>query len=354
VKLIIQIPCFNEEATLPEVIRELPRSVTGFECVEYLVIDDGSTDRTAKVASDSGAHHVLRLGSNRGLAATFRRGIEYALEHGADVVVNTDGDNQYPGEDVPKLVAPIQEGRADLVVGCRPIMDHPEFGVVKKVLQALGSWTLRKISKTQARDAASGFRAFSRETCERLYIFSKFSYCMETLIQAGNSGLRVESVDVGVNPKTRDSRLFRSIPEYLWKSGSTMLSMFVLYRPGRFFSIIAGAFLALAFVLGARFIYLVYFVGLHDSDRTYVPSLILLAVCAITGVLFLGLGVLGELLKAVRQLQQEQMYLLRALRLTPSPESIRLEGANKYKGSILSYGSNRSGPEETEKSEKQM
>lgn len=310
-KLVIQIPCYNEEATLPAVLADLPREVPGFTDVEYLVVDDGSDDRTAEVAREHGAHHVLRLGTNRGLATAFRRGVEFALEQGADVVVNTDGDHQYPGSDIPALTQPVLDGAADLVVGCRPIREHPEFGVFKKILQAAGSWTLRKISKTTVRDAASGFRAFSRETCQRLFVFSKFSYCMETLIQAGNSGLRVASVDVGVNPKTRDSRLFRSIPEYLVKSGSTMLSMFVLYRPGRFFSLVASAFLAAALALGIRFVYLVYLVPNPDPNRTYLPSLILLAVCALTGVLFLGLGVLGELLKSSRQLQQEQVYLLR-------------------------------------------
>lgn len=307
-KLIIQIPCFNEEKTLPEVIADLPSKVEGFDVVEYLVVDDGCSDRTVEVARALGVHHILCLGNNRGLATAFGRGVQYALEHGADVLVNTDGDNQYAGVDIAKLVGPILENKADLVVGCRPILDHPEFGAVKKLLQTIGSWTLRLISKTTVRDAASGFRAFSRECCQRLYVFSKFSYCMETLIQAGNSGLRVASVEVGVNPKTRDSRLFRSIPEYLYKSGATMLTMFVLYRPGRFFAIVASVFLAIAAVLGLRFLYLVYWVAHPDPERTYLPSLILLAVCALTGVLFLGLGVIGELLKAIRQLQQEVLF----------------------------------------------
>jgi glycosyltransferase involved in cell wall biosynthesis len=310
-KLVIQIPCFNEEETLPAVVADLPESVPGFDTVEYLVIDDGSSDRTVEVARSLGVHHVVSLGNNRGLATAFRRGVQHAIGLGADVVVNTDGDDQYPGADIPNLVRPILENRADLVVGCRPIKDHPEFGFIKKILQTAGSWTLRKISKTDVRDAASGFRAFSREACQRLYVFSRFSYCMETLIQAGNSGLRVGSVDVGVNPKTRDSRLFRSIPEYLYKSGVTMLAMFILYRPGRFFTILASIFLAVAFAVGMRFIVIVYWLGHPDPTRQYTPSLILLAVCALTGVLFLGLGVLGELLKAIRQLQQEQLFLER-------------------------------------------
>lgn len=312
-KLIIQIPCFNEEATLPDVIRDLPQEVTGFDEVEYLVIDDGSSDRTAQVARELGVDHVLELGSNRGLATTFSRGIEYALAQGADVVVNTDGDNQYRAADIPALTVPILEGRADLVVGCRPIMAHPEFSWIKKILQGLGSYTLRKISRTNVRDAASGFRAFSRETCQRLFVVSSFSYCMETLIQAGNSGLRVVSVDVGVNPKTRDSRLFRSIPEYVYKSGSTMLSMFVLYRPGLFFTLIASAFVVLSLLLGGRFLFLTYFINEPDPARTYLPSLILLAVCALTGVFFLGLAVVGELLKSLRKIQQEQMFLRKSL-----------------------------------------
>ncbi len=312
-KLVIQIPCFNEEETLPAVIRDLPREVAGFDAVEYLVIDDGSADRTAHVAKELGVHHVLQLGSNRGLATAFSRGIEYALAKGADVVVNTDGDNQYCAADIPKLAAPILEGRADLVVGCRPIMEHPEFGWIKKILQALGSYTLRKISRTKVRDAASGFRAFSRETCQRLFVASSFSYCMETLIQAGNSGLRVVSVDVDINPKTRDSRLFGSIPEYIYKSGSTIVSMFVLYRPGLFFTLIALVFLSLSLLLGVRFIYLTYFVAEPDPMRTYLPSLILLAVSALTGVFFLGLAVIGELLKSMRKIQQEQMFLRKRL-----------------------------------------
>lgn len=310
-KLVIQIPCLNEEATLPDLYAALPKSIDDIESIEVVLIDDGSKDATVSVARKLGIEHIVQLGTNRGLATAFRRGLEYSLALGADIVVNTDGDHQYPGGDIPKLVRPILEGRADFVVGCRPIKSHPEFSLVKKLLQQAGSWTLRKISKTKVRDAASGFRAFSREACQRLNVLSKFSYCMETLIQAGNSGLRVVSVDVDVNPKTRDSRLFRSIPEYIWKSGSTMVAMFVLYRPGRFFAMVGAMFFAVALALGVRFVYLVYFDVTPDVGRTYIPSLILLTVCALAGFLFLGLGVIGELLKASRQIQQEQVYLLR-------------------------------------------
>jgi hypothetical protein len=267
--------------------------------------------RLPQVAREAGAHHIVRLGSNRGLATAFRRGTEYALAHGADILVNTDADNQYCGADIPKLLQPILRHEADLVLGCRPIADHPEFNPVKKMLQLAGSWTLRQISKTAAGDAASGFRAFSRETLQRIFVHSEFSHCMETLIQAGNSGIRVASVDIRVNPKTRESRLYKSVPEYIRKSGGTMLAMFVLYHPGRFFAFFAAPFMLGALFLGVRFLYLIY--GAHSADlgRTHVPSLILLAVCAIIGTLLTALGILGEILKAQRRVAEETLYLQR-------------------------------------------
>ena len=308
-KLIIQIPCFNEEDTLPATICDLPKEVEGFETVEYLVIDDGSTDKTYERAKELGVHHIITLGSNRGLATAFKLGIEYAVRHGADVVVNTDGDNQYCADDIPKLTKPILDQQADMVIGCRPIKDHPDFGLVKKLLQWTGSWALRKVSKADVRDAASGFRAFSRETCQRLNIFSQFSYTMESLIQAGNSGLRLCSVDIRVNRKTRDSRLFRNIPEFVFRSASTILMMFLLYRPGRFFAICSGFFLFPAFALGLRFLYCVYLAP--DLNRTYIPSLILLSLFAWTGFLLVALGLIGVKIKSLRQVQNEVLYLIR-------------------------------------------
>ena len=307
-RLFIQIPSLNEEETLPQTLADLPREIPGIESIEYLVIDDGSTDRTAEVARECGAHHVLRLGSNRGLATAFRMGVDYALAHGADIVVNTDGDNQYCGADIAKLVQPILNGNADLVVGCRPITDHPEFGPIKKLLQLLGSATLRTISKTTVRDAPSGFRAFSRETCQRIFLYSKFSYSMETLIQAGNNGLRIASVDIRINPKTRDSRLFKSIPQYIWKTGSTMVSMFVLYRPGRFFISLALPFLMFAAALGVRFVYLIYGLEQRDPTRTHLPSLILLAILATFGLALVIAGIFAELIRSQRRLTEEVLY----------------------------------------------
>jgi glycosyltransferase involved in cell wall biosynthesis len=312
-KLIIQIPCLNEEATLPAVLRDLPRSLPGIDCIEFLVVDDGSSDRTVQVAKENGAHHVLSLGSNRGLGRAFPAGIAKALQLGADIVVNTDADNQYDASGIPALVAPILANRADLVVGCRPIVDHPEFGPVKKLLQRLGSSVLRALSGTDIRDAASGFRAFSRAACMRIFVYSRFSYCMETLIQAGTSGIRVVGVDIEVNPSTRPSRLFKSIPEYVIKSGTTMLAMFVLYRPGKFFAVLAAIPLLGAFLLGLRYILNVYCYAV--PERTYIPSLILTAIMGMIGVLLLSLGVLAELLKAQRKLTEENLYLLRARQL---------------------------------------
>ena len=308
-KLFIQIPCFNEEKTLPNVIRDLPKQIDGIDEIEIMIVDDGSTDKTIEVARSLGIRHIVEHGSNRGLAMTFRHGSEYALAHGADILVNTDGDNQYCGADIGKLCRPILEGRADLVVGCRPIMGHAEFSPIKKLLQLAGSWTLRRISKTAVRDAASGFRAFSRETLQRIFIHSTFSYCMETLIQAGNTGIRVASVDIRVNPKTRESRLFKSIPQYIRKSGGTMLAMFILYRPGRFFMMVSLLFWLLSFGIGIRAVYLRW-IG-SSLFRDHLPSLLLLVVSAVIAIMLDALAIIGELLKAQRHLTEEVLYLAR-------------------------------------------
>lgn len=309
-KLIIQIPCYNEEKTIARTINDLPRNISGISQIEYLVIDDGSSDSTVEVARAAGAHHIISNGTNRGLGFTFMEGLRYCLAEGADIVVNTDGDNQYCGSDIPLLVQPILNKEADLVVGCRPIKDHQEFSPFKKMMQSLGSSTLRKISKTDVRDAASGFRAFSRETCMRINVYSRFSYCMETLIQAGTGNLKVLSVDIRVNPKTRESRLFSNIFEHIAKSGLTMLAMFVLYRPGRFFFGLGTILMSLALLLGLRFVYLVY-IAQATLGRTYLPSLILLSVLATLGALSYIVGVLGEILKYHRIISENNSYLLR-------------------------------------------
>lgn len=314
-KLIIQIPCLNEEETLPQAIKDLPRSIEGIDCIEYLVIDDGSTDRTVEVARECGVHHILSLGNNRGLARAFASGVEYALHNGADIVVNTDGDNQYNAADIALLVQPILQSKADIVVGSRPILDHPEFGIIKKGLQLAGSWLLRLISKTTVRDAPSGFRAYSRESCMRIFLHTRFSYCMETLIQAGNNGLRVASVDIRVNPKTRDSRLFSSIPQYLWKTGSTMVAMFILYRPTRLFCSLAAIFMGPALFLAGRFLYLVYLDPTPELGRTYFPSLVVMAILSLASFMLLVVAVLAELLRAQRRLTEENLYFAKRIAL---------------------------------------
>lgn len=309
-KLIIQIPCYNEENTIAQTVSELPKEISGISSIEYLVIDDGSTDKTIETARQAGVHHVISNGSNRGLGFTFMEGVRFCLAHGADIVVNTDGDNQYCGADIPLLVQPILSKAADIVVGCRPIKDHQEFSPFKKMMQSLGSFTLRMISKTSVRDAASGFRAFSRDTCMRLNVYSRFSYCMETLIQAGTSNLKVCSVDIRVNPKTRESRLFSNAFEHIGKSGLTMLTMFILYRPGRFFFGLGSILMSMALILGLRFVYLVY-IAEATLGRTYLPSLILLSVLATLGSLSFIVGVLGEVLKFNRIISENNSYLLR-------------------------------------------
>jgi glycosyltransferase involved in cell wall biosynthesis len=304
-KLIIQIPCYNEANTLEDTIRDLPSDIPHIDTIEFMVIDDGSTDDTVKIARQAGVHHVIRQEQNKGLASTFYNGITHALALGADIVVNTDGDNQYNGKDIPKLVQPILEKKADIVVGCRPIVDHPEFSFIKKILQRTGSWVMRGISKTDIRDASSGFRAYSREACIRMFLHTNFSHCMETLIQAGNNGLQVLSVDIRVNPRTRKSRLYKSIFQYLYRSILTILSMFILYRPGFFFFLGSIVSFFISILLGLRFVYLVYMTTTPDPTRTYLASVILLSIFATFGMILLVLALYGELAKAQRKLLEE-------------------------------------------------
>jgi hypothetical protein len=245
------------------------------------------------------------------LAFAFQKGLEQSMALGADVVVNTDADNQYCGRDIALLVAPILQKQADLVVGCRPIANHPEFSWPKKVLQRVGSWTLRILSKTSVRDAASGFRAYSRETCLRLFLYSRFSHCMETLIQAGNCGMRVSSVDIRVNAQTRPSRLFRSIPEYVLRSAGSILNMFLLYRPLEFFLSLATVLFALAGFLAGRFVVLIYFLDTPEVGRTHLPSLILMTTLTAVGATLLVVGLLGYLIRNQRRLAEENLYLFR-------------------------------------------
>ncbi|MCB1331309.1 MAG: glycosyltransferase family 2 protein, partial [Maritimibacter sp.] len=254
-KLIIQIPCYNEEATLAGTLADLPRAVPGFDAVEWLVIDDGSTDRTVEIARANGVDHIVRLSHNRGLAAAFSEGLEAALRAGADVIVNTDGDNQYKASGIPDLTAPIVAGKAQIVVGARPIATVPHFSPLKRALQHLGSWVVRRVSRTDIRDAPSGFRAIARDAAMQLYVFNRYTYTLETIIQAGRLGLPVVSVPVEVNDPTRDSRLFRSIGQYVLRSVQTILRIATLYSPLRTFSILAAILMLPGVLAFVRFVY---------------------------------------------------------------------------------------------------
>ena len=251
-KLIIQIPCLNEESALPVTLSELPREVDGFDEVEWLIIDDGSTDRTVEVAREHGVDHVVRFTQNKGLAVAFQAGLDAALKLGADVVVNTDADNQYRADDIPKLVGPILENRADMVIGDRQVRDHPEFSSSKKMLQRWGSWVVRQASETDVPDTTSGFRAYSRDAALRMNVVSRFTYTLETIIQAGKSDIAVTSVPIRVNGKLRPSRLFKSIPDYIMRSVGTIFRIYAMYEPLRIFATMAALILVAVqlFLLG--------------------------------------------------------------------------------------------------------
>ncbi len=304
-KLIIQIPCYNEEETLPQTLADLPREVPGIDVVEWLVVDDGSADRTVEVAKENGVDHVVSVGENRGLANAFLTGLDACLRLGADVIVNTDADNQYQGSCVPDVVAPVVAGEADMVVGERPIETVDDFSAIKKRLQRGGSWVARVFSGTDVKDAASGFRAFDREAAMRLQVFGKYSYTMETIVQAGWEGLRVVSVPIGVNPKTRDSKLVKSVPQYIWRSGSTIVRSFALYKPFRFFFLLGLIPFLIGLALVIRWSYLNWFT---NDVASRVPSLVAASVFMIITTQIWVVGFLADLLAANRRIIADTRY----------------------------------------------
>lgn len=304
-KLVIQIPCLNEEESLPVTLAELPRSVPGFDEVVVLVIDDGSTDRTVEVARQHGVAHIVSLGRRCGLARAFCAGMAKGLSLGADVIVNTDADNQYCGADIVKLVEPILRGEADLVVGARPIANIEHFSPLKKMLQFAGSALLRHVSQTRVADAPSGFRAYSREAALRMNVFSQFTYTMETLIQAGRQGLRVASVPIRVNAKLRESRLFKGMATYIRRSVATMIRIYVLYSPLQFFLLLGTPLFLAGAALMARWLYYYLYVNPHIQK---IPSLILASVLILIGVQLLALGVIADLISRNRSLLEELLY----------------------------------------------
>ena len=306
-KLIVQIPCFDEETTLPETLRDIPRHISGVDQVEILVIDDGSTDQTSQVARECGVEHVVRFKVNQGLARGFMVGLQTALHLGADIIVNTDADNQYSGGDIPKLIQPILEGRADVVIGDREVESIRHFSTTKKFLQRVGSWVVRVASGTRIPDAPSGFRAFSREAALRTNIVSGYTYTLETIIQAGHNRLAIAHVPVRTNPKTRESRLISNIWKYIWISASTIIRTYAMYQPLRFFSTIGVIIFTIGLIISARYI---YYMSIGEGAG-HIQSLILAAVLMMLGFQTIVIGLISDLIAANRRLSEEIVYRLR-------------------------------------------
>lgn len=309
-KVIIQIPCYNEAETLPHTLSCLPRTLPGVDEVEVLVIDDGSSDGTAEAARQAGVNHVVQLPSHLGLAAAFVAGLDAGVKQGADVIVNTDADNQYSAEDIPRLIAPILAGRAQLVVGDRGVAQLQAFSPLKRRLQSIGSWVIAQASGAKTPDATSGFRAISREAALRTLVLNEYSYTLETLIQAGARRMRIEYVPVRTNPQTRPSRLMRNIPHYITNSTATIVRAYTMYRPLRVFSTLSILFLLGGTALGIRFLILRYV--LNESSGN-IQSVILSAVLLIVGFQVFLIGLVADLISFNRKIMEEVLYRVRRL-----------------------------------------
>jgi len=311
VKLIVQIPCYNEEQTLTETVADIPRQIEGIDRVEVLIIDDGSSDRTVEVAREIGVDHIVRNKRNIGLARTFRKGMDACLVRGADIIVNTDGDNQYSGADIPKLIEPILAGRADIVIGDRETHKIGHFSPVKKFLQWLGSGVVRKLAGIWVPDTVSGFRAFSREAAIRINVVSSFSYTIETVIQAGKRQLTVDSVPIQTNPKTRESRLFKSIPHFVQNSLGTMVRMYAMYQPLRVFFYLGAAMTVIGLLPILRFLFFYFTSG----GAGHIQSLLLGSVLIILGFITFLVGLVADLISFNRQLLEMTLERVRRLEL---------------------------------------
>jgi len=314
-KLIIQIPCLNEAATLPGTLADLPRVVAGVDVVEVLVIDDGSRDGTADVARTCGADHVVRLRRNKGLAAAFMAGIDASLKAGADFIINTDADNQYAAHEIPRLLAPLLSGEADIVIGDRNIAELRHMSWRKRQLQQLGSWVVRQVSNTSVPDTTSGFRAYTRDAALRMTIVSEFSYTLESIIQAGKKRMAIAHVPVETNPRTRKSRLFDSIFSYIKRSAATIVRIYAMYEPLKVFTYIGLAVFGVGFVGFLRFLY--YF--FHGEAGRHLASLIATGVLMMIGFQVLVIGLIADMISGNRKLLEDLLYRVRVLELTDQP-----------------------------------
>jgi glycosyltransferase involved in cell wall biosynthesis len=332
-KLIVQIPCYNEEETLPLVLSSIPRQIPGVDEVQVLIIDDGSHDRTVEVAREHGADYIVRHPQNRGLARTFRTGLDACLRLGADIIVNTDGDNQYPQKDIPRLAAPVLEGKADIVIGDRQTWTVSEFSRLTKLLQAWGSRVVRAVSGTSVSDAPSGFRAYSREAAMRLISLTSFSYTVENVIQAGKLGLTTINVPVDINPQTRPSRLKKSNWDFVKKQGATILRLYLVYEPLRTFFYLSLPFSVIGSLTILRFLYFQLLTDQVGVGR-HIQSLVIGGTLLTLGFLLFILGVLADLIASNRRLTEEALYRLRKLEISVHEPAIEVEFVNQGQDSL--------------------
>jgi len=321
-KLIVQIPCFNEEKTLPQTVRDIPRSIDGIDKIEILIIDDGSTDQTVKIAESLNVDHIIRFRHNKGLARAFTAGLDASVQCGADIIVNTDADNQYKGEDIPKLIKPIMEDKAEIVVGDRQVGTISHFSFIKKVLQKFGSWVVRQISETNITDTTSGFRAYSKDAALKLNIVSPFTYTLESIIQAGKKHITIVHVPIRTNKPLRKSRLFKSIPSYIQRSVVTIVRMYTMFQPLRIFFYFGSTFLLFGSLGVFRFLYLYV---LSSGASGHIQSLILSGVFLIMGFMLLMIGLVADIISFNRRLIEDILYRTKKMELLflSEPGSIR-------------------------------
>jgi len=308
-KVFVQIPCYNEEETLPLVLKSIPKKIKGVDELEILIIDDGSTDKTIEVAKKHGVKHFVLHRGNMGLAQSFKDGVSYALKNGADIVVNTDGDNQYPQERITDLVQPIIKGEAEIVIADRQTSKIAHFSPFKKIMQRFGSWVVNQAAGTDLPDAASGFRAYSRKALYRLNVVTQFSYCMETIIQAGNKRLKIASIEVVTNKKTRESRLFKNIGQHMMKSAQAIMRSYIMFKPHVIFAVIGFAFLAAGLIPFVRFV----FFALQGQSDGHIQSLIFGSSMLVGALLSFALIVISDLLRTNRILLEDQLERIKEI-----------------------------------------